>query len=113
MSYFDNQRKQGNYFDNPETGGKDILWLKKWKRLQEKKTSLVAETVKRLSTIQETQVQSLGWKDALEKEIATHSSTTAWKIPWTRSLVGYTPWGHKESDTTEWLHFHFLFQEKK
>ena len=83
MSYFDNQRKQGNYFDNPETGEKDILWLKKWKRLQEKKTSLVTQTVKRLSTIQETQVWYLGWKDPLEKEMATHSSTIAWKIPWT------------------------------
>ena len=60
MSYFDNQRKQGNYFDNPETGGKNILWLKKWKSLQEKKTSLVAQTVKRLSTIQETWVRSPG-----------------------------------------------------
>ena len=47
------------------------------------RTSLVAETVKRLSTIQETQVQSLGWKDALEKEIATHSRIVAWEIPWT------------------------------
>ena len=46
-------------------------------------TSLVAQTVKRLSTMQETQVQSLGWEDPLEKEIATHSSTLARKIPWT------------------------------
>ena len=37
--------------------------------------------------------------------MATHSSTLAWKIPWTRSLVGYSPWGRKESDTTERLHF--------
>ena len=40
----------------------------------------------------------------IEKEMATHSSTLAWKIPG-RSLVGYSPWGHKESDTTERLHF--------
>ena len=46
-------------------------------------TSLVAQTVKRLPTIQETRVQSLGWEDPLEKEMATHSSTHAWKIPWT------------------------------
>ena len=39
--------------------------------------------VKRLSTIQETWVRSLGGKDPLEKEIAIHSSTIAWKIPWT------------------------------
>ena len=46
-------------------------------------TSLVAQTVKRLSTMQETQVRSLGWEDSLEKEMATHSSTLAWKILWT------------------------------
>ena len=38
--------------------------------------------VKNLPTIRETQVQSLGWEDPLEKEMATHSSTLAWKIPW-------------------------------
>ena len=48
---------------------------------------------------------SLGWEDPLEKEMATHSSTLAWKISWTENLVGYSPWGHKESDTTEQLHF--------
>ena len=47
------------------------------------RTSLVAETVKRLSTMWETRVQALGWEDPLEKEMAIHSSTTAWKIPWT------------------------------
>ena len=39
--------------------------------------------------------------------MATHSSTLAWKIPWTRSLVGCSPQGREESDTTERLHFHF------
>ena len=39
--------------------------------------------VKCLLTMQETQVRSLGWEDPLEKEMATHSSTLAWKIPWT------------------------------
>ena len=39
-----------------------------------------------------------GQEDALEKEIATHSSILAWEIPWTEDLVGYSPWGHKESD---------------
>ena len=43
----------------------------------------MAQTVKRLSTMRETRVQSLGWEDPLEKEMATHSSTLAWKIPWT------------------------------
>ena len=46
-------------------------------------TSLVAQTVKPLSTMWETQVQSLGWEDPLEKEMATHSRTIAWKSPWT------------------------------
>ena len=44
--------------------------------------SLVAQMVKRLPTMSETWVQSLGWEDPLEKEMATHSSTLAWKIPW-------------------------------
>ena len=46
-------------------------------------TSLVAQTVKCLSTIRETWVRFLGWEDPLEKEIAIHSRTVAWKIPWT------------------------------
>ena len=46
-------------------------------------TSLVAQTVKRLSTMWETWVRSLGQEDPLEKEMAIHSSTIAWKIPWT------------------------------
>ena len=46
-------------------------------------TSLVAQTVKHLSTMQETQVRSLGWEDPLVKETATHSSALAWKMLWT------------------------------
>ena len=45
--------------------------------------SLVAQMVKCLPAVQETWVQSLGWEDPLQKEMATHSSTLAWKIPWT------------------------------
>ena len=45
--------------------------------------SLVAQMVKRLPTMRETRVPSLGREDPLEKEMATHSSTLAWKIPWT------------------------------
>ena len=41
------------------------------------------QTVKRLPTMQETRVRSLGWEDPLEKEMAAHSSILAWKIPWT------------------------------
>ena len=71
------------------------------------RASLVAQTVKRLPTMPETWVRSLGWEDPLEKEMATHSSTLAWKIPWMRrSLVGYSPWGRKELDTTERLYKH-------
>ena len=44
---------------------------------------MVAQIVKRLIEMRETQVQFLGWEDPLEKEMATHSSTLAWKIPWT------------------------------
>ena len=43
----------------------------------------MAQTIKHLSTMPETRVQALGWEDPLEKEMAIHSSTTAWKIPWT------------------------------
>ena len=46
-------------------------------------TSLVAQMVKHLPAMQETRVQSLGWEDPLQKEMANHSSTLAWKIPWT------------------------------
>ena len=45
--------------------------------------SLVAQTIKTLPASRETQVRSLGWEDALEKEIATRSSMLAWRIPWT------------------------------
>ena len=48
----------------------------------------MAQTVKRLSTMRETQVQSLGWEDPLEKEMAIHSRTIAWKIPWTEKPGG-------------------------
>ena len=68
----------------------------------------MAQMIKRLPTMWVTRVQSLGREDPLEKEMATHSSILAWKIPWTegqRSLVGYSPWGRKELDMTEQLHF--------
>ena len=52
---------------------------------------------------QEVRVQSWGRVDPLEKEMATLSSILAWRIPWTRSLTGYSPWGHKKSDTTKQL----------
>ena len=114
---------------------------------------LVAQRLKHLPAMWEAWVWSLGWEDPLEKEMATHSSILAWRIPWTeepgrlqsigsqsrtqlsdftffilwkrrkwqptpvflpgkshgwRSLVGYSPWGHKGSDTTDRLHFPYL-----
>ena len=68
-------------------------------------TSLVAQMVKRLPAIQETQVHSLDWEDLLEKEMATHSSISAWRIPGMEEPGRLHPWGRKESDTTEQLHF--------
>ena len=51
-------------------------------------------------------VRSLGWKDALKEEVATHSSILAWRIPWTEKPGGLqSPKGHKELDTTEWLNW--------
>ena len=50
--------------------------------------SLVAQLVKNLPAVQETRVQSLGWEDPLEKEMATHSSILAWKISWTEEPGG-------------------------
>ena len=46
-------------------------------------SSLVAQRIKHLPAMQETRVQSLGWEDPLEKEMATHTSSLAWRIPWT------------------------------
>ena len=61
----------------------------------------MAQKVKHLPAMWETRVQPLGWEDLLEKEMATHSSILSGKSHGQRSLVGYSPWGHKESDLTE------------
>ena len=63
--------------------------------------SLVAQTVKRLSTIQETWVRSLGREDPLQEGMATHSSILAWRIPWTEEPGGATVPGVTESEMTE------------
>ena len=55
--------------------------------------------------MQETQVHFLGQEDPLEKELAMHSSILAWKIPWTKEPVNYSPQGRKEMGTTERRHF--------
>ena len=69
------------------------------------KTFLVAQRVKRLPAMQETWVQSLGQEDPLEKEMATTPVFLPGKSHGQRSLVGYSPWGRKESDKTERLVF--------
>ena len=68
-------------------------------------TSLVVQRLKCLPAMWETWVQSLGWEDPLEKEMATHSSILAWRIPWMEELGGLQSMRRKESDTTEQLHF--------
>ena len=85
-----------NEFNGQSIGNTDIWppYIRKW-------ASLVAQTVKKLPAVQEEQVQSLSWEDPLEKRIANHSSILAWRIPWTESLVGYSPWGLRELDSTE------------
>ena len=64
----------------------------------------VAQTVKNLPAEQETWVRSLSQEYPLEEGMATHSCILAWRIPW-REEPGrlYSPWGHKELDTAEWL----------
>ena len=62
-----------------------------------------------LPAMQETQkmqVRSLGQEGPLEEETATHSSILSWRIPWTEEPAGCSPWGYKESDTTEQLNTH-------
>ena len=61
------------------------------------------QMVKNLPAMQETQIQSLGQEDSLEKGMATHCSILAWKTHGQRSLAGNSPWGHKELDITEHL----------
>ena len=70
-------------------------------------TSLVAQMVKRLPTMRETCVQSLGWEDPLEKEMATHSSTIAWKIPWMEKPDMLQSVGHSFS-SKEHASFNFM-----
>ena len=61
------------------------------------RASLVAQSVKNMPTVQDTWFRSLGWEEPLEKEMATHSSILAWRIPshGQRRLVGYSLWGYK------------------
>ena len=63
---------------------------------------LVAGSVRHLPATHEAWVRSRGWEDALEKKMATHSSIPAWEIPWTESLVDYSPWGWKSWTQLKW-----------
>ena len=77
-------------------------------------TSLVVHMVKHLPTMWETWVQSLGWEDLLEKEMATHSNILAWKKKKNkkhgqRSLIGYSPWGPKSHTSLNNFTFTFMF----
>ena len=64
------------------------------------RASLIAQLVKNLPAVQETRVQFLGQKDPLEKEMATHSSILAWRIPWAGEPSRLQSMGSQESDTT-------------
>ena len=64
--------------------------------------------LKLLPAMQETRVRFLGWEDPLEKEMAIHSSTLPGKSHGWRSLIGYSPWGCKESDATEHIETEML-----
>ena len=102
-----------DYHENPETMEHEATDGRNWnisvyRSLQ---ASLVAQMVKRLPAMREIRVRSLGWEDPLEKEMATHSSTLAWKIPWTEEPGRLQSSGCKESDTTEQLHFLSLFTD--
>ena len=68
--------------------------------LQYRRASLIAQLVNNLPAVQEARIQFLGREDPLEKEMAPHSSTLAWKIPWTEEPGGPQSTGSQESDTT-------------
>ena len=68
----------------------------------------MAQRLKLLPPMPETQVLSLGWEDPLEKEMATHSSILAWRTPWTEEPSRLQSTGSQRVDTTERLPFHFL-----
>ena len=89
-------------------------WVSSWNNLGDwlrvHFTYLVAQTVKRLPAMQETQLRFLGWEDPLEKEMAPYSSTLAWKIPWTEEpdrlqSMGSQRVGHNWATS---LFFHFM-----
>ena len=77
-----------------------------WQQTRPNRASLVAQMVKNLPAKQETWVWSLGWEDSWRKGLATHSSTLAWRIPWTEEPGGLQSMGSHRLDMTEWLSKH-------
>ena len=82
------------------------------------RASLVAQMVKRLPAMQETQVWSLGREDSLEKEMVTHSSTLAWKIPWTEEpgslqSMGSQRVGHNWASSLSFFLFYLVTSSKR
>ena len=71
----------------------------------------MAQMVNRLSTMWETRVQSLGWEDPLEKEMAIHFSTIAWKIPWTEEPGRLQSMGSSRTRLSDFIiSFNYLYQ---
>ena len=87
--------KDPSYSEKTLKYGRERLEMKRCQN------TLVVQMVKNLPVMPENWVQSLGWKDPLEKEMAVHATILTWKIPWTEK---HSPMaGHKESDMTERL----------
>ena len=98
-----------------ESHGQRSLAYSPWGRKESDWASLVAQTVKPLSAMLETWVQSLGQEDLLEKEMATHSSTLAWKISWTEEpgrlqSVGLQRAGHDWATLLTYLLTYIMLQ---
>ena len=89
-----------------------VLWFFSLERLWVSIGVLVAQTVKNLPALWQTGFWSLGQVDPLEKEMATHSSTCSWKIPWTEELGRVQSMGYKESDMTMQLTFTFSWRRE-
>ena len=93
-----------NDMSNSNLKGSTQMFTEYRQMVIRQRASLVAQTVNNLPAMRERQVQALGGEEPLEKEMATHSSISAWKIPWTEEPGKlYSPWGHKELDITEQL----------
>ena len=76
------------------------------------RASLIAQSVKYLPAIQETWVRFLGREDPLEKEMATHASTLAWSIPWTKEPGRLQSTGSQESATTQRLNYYYMVMSR-